>query len=575
MRTVRNSILARLILPLAVLVALSAVSSAGAQSGNLLQNPSFEEGFYTFNPDDFTWVALYSSQRADCRTSDGQDLPCNTAQTPNGWIPWWISHAEGDPDWKNRMPEYKPATHPFANRLHHGNFAAQYFTFHSTHTAGLLQVVDVPANAEVQFSIWGQAWSSTSDSDFSDFPTPVNMRIGIDPTGNTNPYDPNIVWSDYKQPYDSYQQFTVEAQAQGDTVTVFTISSPDEARKHNDIYWDNASLVATGQGEAPPPPTATAGSTDTGGETDNSGDADAGDAGDTGNTDNTSGETAPPAVAQGPAGAPTATPDAEGVIYYEAQDGDSYWSIAARHELTIDEIYELNNAGEGDFVQPGELIVIGHAEPPATPTAEGEEAAAEPTATSAPPTATPTPAPQTGEVCLVAYEDDNQNGQRDAGESLKGSVAFSIYDGQEVLVNYVTDGNSEPYCIELDNGNYRITRSSQPNETLTTDGEWAISVTAGSEQDFEFGSYTDGGDGVAALSSSDGEGADADGAGADSATADSAAMALPEENAAAEENSVDDEGDVTRWVVIAAVVVAVLLFVGVLVIILSGRRSTI
>lgn len=568
MRTVRNSILPRLILPLAILVMLSAFSSAGAQSGNLLQNPSFEEGFYTFDPDDFTWVALYSSQRADCRTSDGQDLPCNTAQTPNGWIPWWISQSEDDPDWKNRMPEYKPATHPFANRLHHGNFAAQYFTFHSTHTAGLLQVVNVPANAELQFSIWGQAWSSTGDSDFSEFPTAVNMRIGIDPTGSTNPYSPGIVWSDYKQPYDSYQQFTVEAQAQGDTVTVFTISSPDEARKHNDVYWDNASLVATGQGEAPPPPTATAGPTGDTGGTDNSDNT--GNTGDTGNTGSTDGNAAPPAVAQGPAGAPTSTPDAEGVIYYEVQPGDSFWSIAARHGLTIDEIYELNNAGEGDFVQPGEMLVVGHADPPATPTPEGGEATAEPTATSAPPTPTPTPAPETGEVCLVAYEDNNQNAQRDAGEPLKGSVAFSIYDGQQVLVNYVTDGNSEPYCIELDNGNYRITRSSQPNETLTTDGEWAISVTAGSEQDFEFGSYSGSGDGVAALSASEGD----EGSG-EEASADSAAMTLPEENAAAGESNAGDEGGVTRWVVIAAVVVAVLLFVGVLVIILSGRRSTI
>lgn len=564
MRTVRNSILARLILPLAILVTLFAVNSAGAQSGNLLQNPSFEGGFYTFDPDDFTWVALYSSQRADCRTTDGQDLPCNTAQTPNGWIPWWISHADGDPDWKNRMPEYKPATHPFANRLHHGNFAAQYFTFHSTHTAGLLQVVDVPANAQLQFSIWGQAWSSTSDGDFSDFPTAVNMRIGIDPTGSTNPYSPSIVWSDYKQPYDSYQQFTVEAQAQGDTITVFTISSPDEARKHNDIYWDNASLVATGQGAAPPPPTATTAPTDNTGGTD-----DGDNTGDTGSTGDTDGDSAPPAVAQGPAGAPTSTPDAEGVIYYEVQAGDSFWSIAARHGLTIDEIYELNNAGEGDFVQPGELLVVGNAEPPATATPEGEEEAAEPTATSAPPTPTPTPAPQTGEVCLVAYEDNNQNGQRDAGESLRGSVAFSIYDGQQVLVNYVTDGTSEPYCIPLDTGNYRITRSSQPNETLTTDGEWAISVTAGSEQDFEFGSYT--GDGVAALSSADGESS-----GDETPAADTAAMALPEENAAEQQTeNAGDESGVTRWVVIAAVVVAVLLFVGVLVIILSGRRSTI
>jgi hypothetical protein len=142
-------------------------------------------------------------------------------------------------------------------------------------------------------------------------------------------------------------------------------------------------------------------------------------------------------------------------------------------------------------------------------------------------------------------------------------VAFSIYDGEQVLVNYVTDGSNEPYCIALDDGNYRITRSSQPDEELTTDGEWAISVSPGSEQDFEFGSYTDESSAVAAAE-------------ADATRSETAAMAIPgDEEAAAQEANGQDEGGMTRWIVIAAVVVAVLLFIGVLIIILSGRRATI
>lgn len=518
---------------------------ARAQGQNLLQNPGFEGAFYTFNPDDYSWVALYGTQREDCKTSEGQYLPCNTAQVPGGWIPWWISQTDSDPDWKNRMPEYKPAQMPFANRVHSGNSAAQYFTFHSTHTAGLLQVVDVPANAQLRFTIWGQAWSSASDAEYSDFPTAVNMRIGIDPTGGTNPYGPSIVWSEYKQPYDAYQQFAVEAQAQGAKATVFTISSPDEARKHNDIYWDDASLVVTG-GAAPPPPPPTQ---DTGN-------------GNTGNeSGNDSGDDEPVAVAQAqPAVGPTATPNAEGIIYAEVQPGDSFWSIAARHGLTIDEIYELNDAGEGDFVQPGELLIVGYAEPEATATPT-EEAAAEEAEPTALPSPTPTPQ-QSGDVCLVAYRDGNENAQRDAGEPLKASVAFTIYDDEEVLVNYITDGNSEPYCISLDSGNYRITRSSQPDETLTTDGEWAISVSAGSEQTFEFGSVVE-----------EDETAEVAGAVDDSQTA----LAAGETTATDAVASVaaEEDGGVTRLIVIAAVVVAVLLFVGVLIIILSARRSSV
>ncbi len=576
----RNIILTALLLAgLGLFLATVASHNAQAQGANLLKNPGFEEGFYTFNPDDYTWVALYGSQRADCRLADGTPMPCNTAQTPVGWIPWWISQRDEDPEWKNRMPEYKPAEPPFVDRIHSGNRAAQYFTFHGTHTAGLLQVVSVPANAQVRFSIWGQAWSSASDATYSDFPTAVNMRIGIDPTGGTNPYGPSIVWSDYKQPYDAYSQFVVEAQAQGEQVTVFTISSPDEARKHNDIYWDDASLEVIGQAAAPPPPPAA--TTAPAGSGDSSNTGSTGSTGDSGN----SGNPAPTAVAQAPANAPTATPDADGNIYYEVQEGDSFWSIAARHGLSIDEIYELNNASEGDFVQPGQRLIVGQGAPPAaTPeedeAAEGEdsegaeadeegaeseadaetdaEATAEPT--SVPPT--PTEASREGEVCVAAYSDENQNGQRDAGEPLRPNVTFSIYTGEQVLVNYVTDGTTEPYCITLESGNYRIARSAAPDETLTTEGEWAISVSAGSEQRFEFGSYSDSGE-----ASGDVQVADAGSAGGASETA-------AEEGAQVEEGSAQQEGGMTRVIVSAAVVVAVLLLLGVLIIVLSARRST-
>lgn len=569
MRTIRLIIMFAVLLAGIGLLATTGEQPARAQGGNLLQNPDFEAGFYAFNPADYTWLALYASQREDCKTSEGQYSQCNTAQVPVNWIPWWISQTEEDPDWKNRMPEYKPAGAPYLNRIHSGSAAAQYFTFHSTHTAGLLQVVEVSANASLRFSIWGQAWSSASDAEYSEFPTPVNMRIGIDPTGGTNPYSPAIVWSDYKQPYDSYQQFVVEAQAQGNQVTVFTISSPDEARKHNDIYWDNAELVVIGQAAPPPPPADDGGSDETGDETDtgSSGDAAA----------------APPSIG------PTATPDAEGVIYAEVQEGDSFWSVAARHGLTIDEIYELNDASEGDFVQVGQMLIVGYAEPSEAEgeeaeteaseegegegeaTGEGEttEAAAaeeEPAATPTSPPPTPTPEPSGGEICLMAFVDANQNGEYDDGERLKSAVAFTISDGEAVVSNYVTDGSSEPYCITgLDSGEYQITRSSAEGEVLTTAGDETASVSNGSSETLEFGSYMD----EAGPSGSEGESEVA------AATTDDSSERAASVAEATTAESNETEGGFARILVIAAVVVAVLLLVGVLVIILSARRSTV
>ena len=543
MRTFRLTILLVVGLALLGLLATTTLSRpVEAQGSNLLQNPGFEAGVYTFDPDDFTWVALYPSQREDCKNNQGVYLPCGTANAPLSWIPWWISQQPSDPDWKNRMPEYKPARPPFVDRIRSGVEAAQYFSFQGTHTAGLLQVVTVPANAQLRFSIWGQAWSTIDDSTFSNQPTTVNLRIGIDPTGGTNPYSPAIVWSDYQQPYDFYSLFVVEAQAQGDKVTVFTISSPDEQRKHNDVYWDDAELVVIGEGVAVPPPPAGGG---------------------------TGGDTGGGAVVAPPSpGQPTSTPNAEGVIYAAVVSGDSWWSLAARNGLTLDEIYELNNANQGTVLNVGDLVIVGYGTPageeePAAPAAEG--GAEEPTATPLPePTALPTATPQTtGTLCLAAFEDSNKNGQQDAGEAMRAAVAFTVSDAEKVVTNYVTDGVSEPYCVKgLPAGNYRITRSVAANESLTTTGDWAVAVAAGSEAIFMFGSYTN----------------DAAPAGEEIAAVDTGTAATPAADnntteAAATES--DSGSSLGRILVIAVVIVAVLLLLGVGVLFASSRRATV
>lgn len=539
MRTTKFILLVTVVVAGFMLLAPSVMErTALAQGENLIENPGFENGVYTFDPADYSWLALYESQRESCKF-DGSYVQCNTAQTPVEWIPWWVTATAEDPAWKNRMPEYKTAEAPYLDRVHSGNRAAQYFSFHSTHTAGLLQIVEVADNANLRFSIWGQAWSSATDETFSDYPTPVDMRIGIDPTGGTNPASQTIVWSDYYQPYDSYQQLTVEAQAAGDTVTIFLYSSPDEARKHNDIYWDDAELVVTSTNVV--------------------------------QSEETANKVAPPSQTDPD---PTATPDAEGVIYYEVQEGDSFWSVAARHGITLEQIYEWNDAEEGDFVRVGQLLIVGYSDDATPEATEDPDATADPdteddtdaTATAEsegtptpPPTETPTEMPRSGEICLGAYVDDNQNGQRDAGEELKASVAFTISSGEAVVSNYVTDGSSEPYCITgLESGDYRVTRSTTGGEVLTNPGEWALSLAAGSSETLEFGSYVD-------------------------AEAAPAVTTEPEEGSASlsgEESTETDpaetgEGGITRIILIAAVVIAVLLLVGVLVIVLSVRRSTV
>jgi LysM repeat protein len=505
-----------------------------AQGQNLLVNPGFEGQYSGYTPET-------AQELADCPLG-----VCSTAQTANGWKPWWVKERPTDVN-----PEFKPAQRNVAgNRVYSGERAAQYFSFWTTHKAGLRQTVNVPAGATVQFSVWGHAWLQEEDNSFvSDFAGTPNMRIGIDPSGGSSPYSPAIVWSEYKQAFDTYQPFSVQARAEGDKVTVFTFSapsvnpnSPEYGFKHTNVYWDEASLVATG-GAAPPPaqPAAPGG----------------------GNS-----QVSAPAPAAAPASiGPSPTPDAEGNIYAQVQPGDSIWAIAARAGLTLDEILALNNLGRDDFVHTGDLLLIGNAEPPpAEADAAAEEAAAESeNADEATPEPVATPVDEASAegiamieqaesgvgICLKAYDDVNQNGIHDGGEALRPAVAFTIADGQAVVSNYVTDGSSEPFCIQgLEPGDYNVTRSNLPEEVLTTPGDWAVSLTDGGALNLEFGSYVS----EDALAMVDDSG-------------------QPAGSESGSEAAADSGGDSLNTAVIVAVVGSVLLLIAVAVYLLRSRGS--
>ena len=512
---------------------LPADNLALAQGDNLLANPSFEGQYSSYVPET-------PQELADCPRNI-----CTTAQLPQGWKPWWVKERPTDVN-----PEYKPAeANVGGSRIHSGARAAQYFSFWSTHKAGLRQTVNVPDNALVEFSVFGQAWISEEDNaSVSDRSGTPNMQIGIDPTGGTNPYSPNVVWSGYQQPYDAYVRFAVQAQAQGEQVTVFTFSapsvnpnSPEYGFKHNDIYWDDASLVVVGAG-APPPA------------------AGGGDA------------SLPPVPAAAYVPGPTATPNAEGIIYVEVQSGDSVWALAARAGISLDEFLELNQMGKDDLLRPGDMLIIGHGEPPGpepaaeeaqanseeAPAAEGDAVASEPQAEATPePTAeavAEVAAKSTDvSVCLTAFDDVDGNGVQDANDALKPDVAFTISDGQSVVSNYVTNGESEPFCVSLPGpGSYRVARSILPNEILTTAGDRAISLSEGSSLDLEFGSTM--GDETLAMASN--------------TSAEQAAAVTQDQAAAA-----DDGNTLLTVAVIAAVVVAVLLLVAVIAIVVTNRRA--
>lgn len=176
-------------------------------------------------------------------------------QVAYDWTPWWVERQSGDPGGINHRPEYKQASGwLYPDRVHGGSAAQQWFTFYSTHTAGMYQqVFGIHPGTRLQFSIWAQVWSSSEDDPGQSVdPGRINLQIGLDPTGNTDPWAGTVAWSPIHNQYDTWLQVAVEATAQTDTVTVFMKSAPLFPVKHNDTYWDDAVLIAI---EASPPTT--------------------------------------------------------------------------------------------------------------------------------------------------------------------------------------------------------------------------------------------------------------------------------------------------------------------------------
>jgi len=210
---------------------------AWAQEPNLLQNPSFEEP-YGIIPG-----------KENCRIA----------------IPWVAYYYEGSPEQTRNgyllAPEYKPAfrsDYP-GNRVRSGDRAQQWFHSYGNFEGGIYQQVpNIHPGTRVRFEIWAMSWScdreskGNCDKATSGDPSPMHLRIGIDPTGGTDARSAAIVWSPENNAYDAWTLLQVEAVAQRPAVTVFVYAYPTYRSQDNNVYVDDASLVVLA-----PPPTAT------------------------------------------------------------------------------------------------------------------------------------------------------------------------------------------------------------------------------------------------------------------------------------------------------------------------------
>ncbi len=200
---------------------LAGLTSARAQSANLLTNPGFEPPFVE---------------------AAGSPPP----QVAEGWTAWY------DEQDGNIQPEYYAASDESnglgAPRIHSGEDAQQYFTYFAGHRAGVYQTVSgITPGEALRFSVYAYLWSSAmSDADVSEMDGGLLLEVGIDPTGGTDASSDAVVWSTPAQIYDDYAEYAVTAAAEAESVTVFVRSTVAQPVANNVIYLDDASLTAAG-----------------------------------------------------------------------------------------------------------------------------------------------------------------------------------------------------------------------------------------------------------------------------------------------------------------------------------------
>lgn len=443
---------------------LPAQAAPPAQGGNLLKNPGFEEGFTERGAGEVS-IAIH-------------------------WEPWWTPRtSEHTQSGIFYRPEYKPENASIygMRRVHSGNFAQKQFNTFSHHRAGIYQQVGgIPAGSRLVFTAWAQVWSSgQSNPDRCDDFGNYRVWAGIDPTGGRSGDSGNIVWSESIINCNQWVFLQVEAIARSGTVTVFLKGEPEYRVKHNDAYWDDASLSV----QAPPTPTPRP------------------------PTPTPRPPTATPVPTVTPTPTPTPVPDAvvsAAAVNVYAGPGEVYGVVDQMPQGTSMDVTGKNpagdwltittNGGRAGWVPVSQLQVnvevAGVAETvvPPTPTPIPTNT---PTITPTPdytptPTVTPTPpftpTPEVGRICVLSYDDRNANGLREPGEALLSNAVFTLSDPTHSVGAYTTNGLSEPYCFDsLMPGYYYVAELNSPGYDSTTYDTWGIALGSGSLFNLEFG----------------------------------------------------------------------------------------
>ncbi len=294
-----------------------------AQSANLLLNPGME------NP--------YVGQGASDQTA------------PTGWSLWSTGVAV------TSFP------HTDLSQIYGGAAAWNIRKGSAPFTAGgYQQVSGIRVGSTLHASVFAQSYTcndqvySCIGSDgkhHSDTSSGAVVKVGIDPSGGTNPASGQIVWSTPTSAFDTWASLGVDAINCNTTVTFFMYTTQSAGLFINAVYFDDASLSVTTQGTST---NATCGAVP-------------------GGTPGTSAPgvvatLAPPTQQFAPFVQKQAGEQPDGSIIHVVGAGDTLAAIGVAYHVTLDQLRQLNNIQPGNgFLKIGQKIIV-RGPTPITPT---------------------------------------------------------------------------------------------------------------------------------------------------------------------------------------------------------------
>lgn len=208
-----------LFLSLTIFVTGRGYAAPAAQGANLLQNPGFEQPF--------------------------------GGGSANNWQRWSMSTERQDAECLVAY-HYQPKWNVETNSTFVRDGASSQYIGNNwdTWAGGVYQTVPATPGATYRFSFFGRGRGTSEPSPApSDTTLQMNMRAGIDPNGSGLWSDGDVVWGQAGSPHDGWQEFSVQATATGNQITVFTsanwgVTGVNQCRQFLDTWYDAAQLVA-------------------------------------------------------------------------------------------------------------------------------------------------------------------------------------------------------------------------------------------------------------------------------------------------------------------------------------------